>query len=582
MQHTNRHVFRHIVPIRWAAFALVLPLACAQGCMAGKFTGVTGTAAGDVSASSNPNSDMSVAAPSSTHLPMASACTTAAPAPRGLRRLTRVELNNTLQDLLGDANAPQSTSLFSGDARVYGFDNVQTSLAVRDNQALVLSSFAETVGTFAATKSATLSPCQTWDAACRTTFIQTFGRKAFRAPLTAGQIADYETLMATAPDLASGIKIVVTAMVQSPYFLYRSELGVVDASAGGLYRLTPYEIATELSYMLTGTMPDTMLQAAADANTLDAAGIRAQGERLLATPRAHDTIDRFFMEWLQVGDLDLQARSEGTDVLSPAIKTAMQQETKAFVDDTVFAQKGSYQDLLGRDVTFMAPELAQFYTGGAVAAAVPAVTSLGLASTRASAAGRLPGVLGHGGVLAAASQPTYASPTLRGRMLRMRLLCGSVPAPPPGIPPLPAASGAQTLRQRFVAHTKGASCASCHDLMDPLAFPLGGYDTLGRARAGGMEGTLPLDLSGAVTGIGEADVSVTGGTELVAALSKSPAAAACLARHWTMYALGRLSWPEDTCTFDEVAQGAAAQKNNVQSMLLALTTAKSFTVRTKD
>jgi hypothetical protein len=169
-------------------------------------------------------------------------------------------------------------------------------------------------------------------------------------------------------------------------------------------------------------------------------------------------------------------------------------------------------------------------------------------------------------------------------MLRMRLLCGSVPAPPPGVPPLPAAAGAQTLRQRFEAHTKGASCASCHDLMDPLAFPLGGYDTIGRARPGGTEDGLPLDLTGNVassSGTGET-VPVAGAAELVQFLAQSPEAAACLSRHWAMYALGRLSWPEDSCTFDAVAQAAAQSQNNLQGMLLALTGAKSFTLRSKD
>lgn len=565
-----------------AAFGFFLTLAV--GCTAGRLTS-SGTAS-DPGVAVDPNTDIGVAAASTDHLPVASACKTGAPAPRGLRRLTRIELNNTIQDLFADASAPQSNSLFSGDATNYGFTNIQTSLAVRDNQAMAVSAFANTVGAYAATKSAQLSECQTTDAACRQNFISTFGRKAFRAPLTAAQIGDYDALMANSATFADGVNVVVTAMVQSPYFLYRSELGVLDPAGSGLYLLTPYEIATELSYLLTASMPDAALQIAANANTLgDPNVLRAQAERLLTTPRAHDAVDRFFMEWLQVGDLDLQARSEGTDILSSEIKTDMQTETQAFVDDTVFAQKGAFKDLMGRDVTFMSPALGQFYTGSTnLTTLSPSVTALGVSAVQASAVGRLPGVLGHGGVLTAASQPTYASPTLRGRMLRMRIMCGSVPSPPPGVPPLPVATTPQTLRQRFESHTQSSSCTTCHALMDPMAFPFGGYDTLGRARAGGTENGLSLNLSGTIKGstAAAADVLVAGPADLIADLARSPDAAACLSRHWAMYAFGRLSWPEDTCTFDAVAQGAAVTQNNLQGMLLALTGAKSFTVRVKD
>jgi hypothetical protein len=166
-----------------------------SGCTAGKFTGIDATSSSG--AAMDGNSGVGVAAAATDHLPAASACQSGAPAPRGLRRLTLVELNNTLQDLFGDANAPQSTALFAGDATAYGFNNIQTALAVRDNQAMVLSAFAETVGTYAAGKSAQLSTCQTLDAACRQSFIKAFGRKAFRAPLTDSQVADYDALMAT-------------------------------------------------------------------------------------------------------------------------------------------------------------------------------------------------------------------------------------------------------------------------------------------------------------------------------------------------------------------------------------------------
>lgn len=552
---------------RWAGVALLLTLQAS--CFAGRTTAVSG-AAGDGNAVQNANDANAPTGTSNDHLPQASACIDGALPPQAVRRLTRLEINNSVVDLLADANAPQTTDLFAGDGLRYGFDDVQEALSVNDTSAFMLALYAESVGTYAAAKAAALWPaCATADANCFGSFVDGFGARAYRRPLSADERAGLLALVANGNDFATGIGTLVAAMLQSPGFLYRTELGTLNANHQ-TYRLTPYEVASELSYTYTASMPDaTLLAAAASGQLATTAQLEAQAKRLLGTARARVAAQTFFLQWSQVSQLTLTTRSEGTTVLADAVKRDMQQELRSLVDDVVFDAPGSVRDLYTRDKTTLPANLASYY--GVAAGA-----------TTASALGRTPGLLGLGGLLAVSAQPTYASPTLRGRLVRMRLLCGSVPVPPAGVPPLGEASGATTLRQRLSAHASLPSCVACHAQLDPLGFVLGGYDTIGRLRAGGLENGQPVDtLATVVPNMGQtgADVAVAGPGDLAAYLAQSEVAQDCLVRHWAMYSFGRIGWAQDACTYAAAAAQTRKGAGTVQNALLSLVYTPGFLAR---
>ena len=510
------------------------------------------------------------------HIPEVQACVDGAPAPRTLRRLTLRELNNTLVDLLGnDPKTPQGQTLFGNDPVAYGFHNIQIALQVRDDTALQLQTLAESVGTYASTHLAAVSSCTTLDASCRQKFISSFGQRAFRAPLTPAQVQDYDALMSPATDFPTGVATVVSAMLQSPYFLYRRELG---ASAGNTFALSSYEIASELSYLTIASMPDAPLMQAAAANQLTTPEqLTAQVQRLLQDPRSRGTLDGFFINWLGVGELGNLSRSENNASLDPPIKAAMQTETRMLAEDVFFTKKGSFADLMQANYTFLNGPLATFY--GMAGASGDAFTQVPLA-----AGGRAPGVIGQGAVLSANAQATFASPTLRGRMVRMRMLCQSVPPPPPGVPQLEPAGSHQTTRQRFEAHVTNPTCSSCHTMMDPIGFSLGDFDTLGRQRAGGEEDGIAVDTHGSVNAMPDnsADAPLTDAKDLSAFLAGSAQAQACMTRHLTMFTLGQVGFAQDGCTFDAVAQDAASHSGNLMQALMAVVRAKSFSQRSMD
>ena len=509
------------------------------------------------------------------HLPQASSCSTAdTPAPRQLRRLTQAELNATLQTLFSDPNAPQVKGMFTNDPELYTFHNAASMLVVAGISATQLQSMAEASGAYAMQNAARLSPtCATTDTACETTFITNFGTRAFRSPLTSDQVSAYLTLMQPASSFATGVGIVVDAMLQSPYFLYRSELGV---ASGNTYKLTPYEVAAELSYLIVGSMPDSaLLQAAQNGTIMDANTRTAQVTRLLADPRAHGVIDTFFLQWLGVADLPSYLRTQGNVTLSPTLAAEMVQETTQSIDALVFASNGVFSDMHSTQNTYLNSDLASFYglSGGSQNFA------------QVSIAGRRDtGILNQGGVLSAASEVNIPSPVLRGRMLREHILCQTLPPPPQGVPVVSGVPQGSTTRDVYAAHVTNSVCSSCHNLMDPLGFTQGAYDTLGRPFASKIENGAAINTQGVAGNMldGAADMALADATSLSSYVATSAQAKSCFARHWAMYGLGNVSWAQDSCTYQAIDSLASASNYNFLQTVSALTAVRSFTERVQD
>src|SRR5579863_5959971 len=221
------------------------------------------------------------------------------PSPRLLRQLTLAEYGNTVSDLLHLTNV--DTSAIPPDVAVDGFTTNVTGLFVDDNAMDAYNSTAMALSGRAVAESlAALVPCTTQDTTCAGTFVDTFGLRAFRRPLSADEHTRYAALFdpsLTGGTFNTGVGLVIKAMLVSPYFLFRSELGT--DMGNGTFQLTPYETATALSYMYWGTMPDDALFASAQSGALaNKTEIETQARRLLADPRGRTGIASFFYEWM--------------------------------------------------------------------------------------------------------------------------------------------------------------------------------------------------------------------------------------------------------------------------------------------
>jgi hypothetical protein len=506
-----------------AVIGLALVLAACQGSVIDPGAGGGGGigAGGSGGAGGTPGGD-----PARPPGPPPARCEQSVVGPRALVRLTAGELGNSLRDIFPAATGALSLGLSDPLDSKDGFVNPSKLLFGEDSTDKLLTA-ARTIadkmlmGGSAAPLAAQF-PCVTAapDAACAGLIIKAYGRRLFRRPLTDEELQRYGQLQANVAgksDFAQGIKWALVALMQSPHALYRRQLG--QPMGGGMYQLTPLELASELAYTFTGTTPSEALLGKAEAGLLGTReALVAEARALLQSPAGRRALGEFFRLWL---GYDLVTANQRDQIAGFAgLRDELSEETRSFVDEIVFQDKGGLAQLLTAPYTMLDAPLAQYYgmaaPGGPAFARVPRIKGQGI------------GLLAQGSVLAERSQSLNSSPTKRGILVRQKLLCLEIPAQPAVVPDLPpTGAGWKTTRQRFEnVHAQGA-CAGCHRLLDPLGFPLEHFDEGGRFRA--TENGEPIDASGTVVGsTGETLIAIKDGEEeLAAALAARPDVAAC-------------------------------------------------------
>jgi hypothetical protein len=492
-------------------------------------------------------------------------CVAGKPGPRMLRRLSAEQLDNTVRDLFKNASAPKS-DVFN-DPQVLGFTGDANALVVRDLSSQQLMSYADQVARWAVTTvGAELSPCTQMTPECRTQFVKQFGLRAFRQPLPDARVARYEKLFASAPTFQQGLEQTISAMLQSPYFLYRRELGEPDPQKAGQVRLTPYEVASSISYLITQSMPDEQLLQAAGANQLGTREqIDAQVERLLADPKNRRTVHTFMGEWLETKRVATVLKEPKVFDFQDSLRADMERETAALIEDVVFGRKGSFEDLLKTDYTFVNASLAKHY-------GLPAVTGTELVKATTT---RDTGILAQGSILAGHAGIEFSSPTLRGKLVRTRLLCQDLPPPPSNVDTnIKPAENAKTTREIFQAHVENPVCGPCHSTMDPIGFGFENYDVVGRYRT--QENGVNVDTSGEITG---ENFKFKGLKELNEYLAKNEVVKDCMVRFMSYFAYGATGWTDNGCTHDSIVGEAKGSNWSIRSVLTAITHAPHFTTR---
>ena len=518
-------------------------------------------------------------------------CTTAGtPAPRKLWRLTGAELTASIRSIFGDTAAAAPITTVFNDPTTLGFSIDANSLLVQDLNASQLEDNAEAVAAWAASagKLAQFASCASSTsgapaATCATQFVQAFGRLAFRTTLAASdaRVTAYTKLFMSGTSNADGAQVVISAMLQSPYFLYRSELGT---KTGGTYNLTPFEVATELAYTLTGTAPDSTLLSAADAVSSGgmtmSAMIDAQATRLIAASAASNStaVMGFMNGWLGLPRLFTTAKDATVYQISSTVQTEMATESQSLIMEA-FNANGSFGSVLTADHSFLNKDLATFY-------GLP-TTGLGTSFTSVKYAGlsRDPGLLATGTILNGYARPDTDSPTQRGHMVRSRMLCQDISPPPPGLnTTFMPASTPESTRDHFINEHEQGNCASCHKLMDWIGFAFESYDGWGRYRT--MDNNFPVDDSGTIYSDPQMkDVNVSGlsGTgSLAAYLAASDDAVQCMERYWTYYTYGASTWSQDACTYTAIYNESKTNNFGLKSVLMAIIHAPNFTTRVQD
>ncbi|MFK7989434.1 MAG: DUF1592 domain-containing protein [Sandaracinaceae bacterium] len=389
------------------------------------------------------------------------------------------------------------------------------------------------------------------DEACLRAFLPDFLRQAYRRPATSEEI---DGLVEAAGEFegAQQLEAVLFLTLMSPDFLYRFETrGEVR---DGAIELTPFELASRLSYHFWGTPPDAELLAAAENGELASEdGYRAQVERIYEDSRTDDTIRAFFGQWLHLErgafapGPRLDMLRDGTDV--DGLDAEMIQELYALIEYHL-NNDGSWSDILTSNLSFaQSDRLAAIY-------GVPAWDGEGAPPPLPE--GERSGLLTRAGLLYTTDGST--NPFRRGIFLRRVVLCDEVPPPPANIPAdalqPPPVESAQTTRTAFENKVLEQPCAGCHVRFSPLGYAMEAYDGLGRFRTeewlvtdlGEDRGTVAVDTR-VVGEIEPGDRSVQAGpVALSSAIAESGRADQCLARRYFQYMHRRTPEGVDECT----------------------------------
>jgi hypothetical protein len=341
----------------------------------------------------------------------------------------------------------------------------------------------------------------------------------------------------------------------------------------GRYALTDDELASQLSYLFWGSMPDDELFAQASAGALHTPEqIAAQARRLLASPRSRAVLDHFVGQWLEVDQVLLAAKDPQTfPDFNPALQAAMRAETAELFDYVIRSGSGRLPELFSARYTFLTDELAAFYglTGPAGEA-----TASGLRRWELHGSGR-GGILSHGSILTSQATPQSSSPVRRGKLVRERLLCQPLPPPPPGFEvPLPPVDPQQSNRQRFLEHSQNVACASCHQLMDPIGFGFEHFDSIGRYQP--TQGGQPVDATGEVRASPSSDGVFTGVDGLQEKLAASVDVQACFSLQWLRFAYGVSDAP---CLAQQLTERFQQGGLSIPELLVSLTQLPRFTGR---
>ncbi|MEL6178252.1 MAG: DUF1592 domain-containing protein, partial [Myxococcota bacterium] len=368
---------------------------------------------------------------------------------------------------------------------------------------------------------------------CASQAVADLGRRLWRRPLTDAE-RERLTTLATASaevygDFYEGLEASLAAMLQSPYFLFRVELGEDDSTAVGGRRFTDWELASRLSYFLWNSTPDDILLDAAENGELSTdEGLRAQAQRLLESPRAREAVRNLFSEQLHLYELDHKTKDAASfEHYSSELGPDAREETLRLLEYTVFDTDSDFRDVLTTRTTFINPRLAALYD-------IPAPDLDGFAKVNLPADGQRAGLLGHASLLALHAHPISSSATLRGYFVRTVLLCQEIPPPPVGVDTsIPEPSGmTRTLRERVAEHLEDPTCAGCHELVDPIGLGLENFNSIGRWRD--TDNGAMIDASGDLDG-----AAFTTPDELGKALRDHPAFGPCMVRTILRYATGR-------------------------------------------
>ena len=416
-------------------------------------------------------------------------------------------------------------------------------------------------------------PHKITEAACATKITANLARRAYRRPVTAGDIARllpfYKAGREDGGSFDQGIEQVVAAVLASPDFLYRAIEPPNATSPNSQFALTDLELASRLSFFLWNTGPDDELLSVAAAGRLTKPGVLdKQVKRMLADPKASSLVTSFAMKWLNLTTLDsVQPDPKLFPEFNEQLRHDFAKEAEDFVS-SILLEDRSVIDLLTSDHTFLNDRLARLY-------GVPGVIGPQFREVTLTDKDRA-GLLGKAAVLLRTSYGDRTSPVLRGAWVLDKLI-GTPPTPPPPNTATDLSQKAgelpKTVRARLEQHRNKASCKQCHGVIDPTGLALENFDAIGEWRTVDRQANAPIDAQTVLPN----GAAIDGPVELAAQLVNRPATfAEAFTEKLMMYAVNRELEYLDMPQVRAVVRAAAKDNYKFSSIVLGIVDTDAF------
>ena len=418
------------------------------------------------------------------------------------------------------------------------------------------------------------------ETACARTILSALARRAYRRPVTAADVDPilgfYQKARRDGEAFETGVEMALRALLASPGFLFRIETPPAGGAAGAAHPVGDIDLASRLSFFLWSSIPDEeLLDAAARGRLGQAAEFERQVRRMLADRRADALVANFAEQWLYMRNLESASR----DIrlfpdFDDNLRQAFKRETELFFESIVREDR-SVLDFLRADYTFLNERLARHY-------GIPGVYGSDFRRVALDQNSVRRGLLGQASMLTVTSYANRTSPVQRGKWVLENIL-GMPPAPPPpDVPDLPEATGGKVLsmRERIAVHRANPTCASCHNVMDPIGLAFENFDAVGRWRSqlseAGEPAGEPVDASG-----GLPDGSTFEGVPAMrdALLRHGDLFVATMTEKLMVYALGRGLEPQDGAAVRAIGRSTAASDFKFSEIVMGVVTSTPFRMR---
>jgi hypothetical protein len=490
-------------------------------------------------------------------------------------RMTDAQYGNAVRQVFGVSLKAELTELDTGTGE---YTNLSELTLVNNGTVAAYQAAAKDAARQAVTSHfGSFLSCGPTDA-CAEQFIRNRIARAFGRRLDGPEVAGYLDLfhkgLEDSPEV--GVRLMIEAALQSPSFIYRTELGAPTQggpAAGAQVTLTAHEIASSLSFSLTNSVPDELLWQKAESGALaDPTVLAAEVDRLLDLPETKANLGHLAGYWLGIERLKrVEKDTSKFPEFTAELKANMYKSAQLFVQDLL--STGSVTDLLTSKRMFLNESMAMAF-------GIPGVTGADMRAVETTQPERGNGILSQPGVLAAYSRPTRGDPIHRGLFIFYGLACGGqIPAPPPGALEIAKTFPADaTERELAGLRAANAGCKGCHARFDPFGLSTERFDPIGRYHESDALG--PIDQSTVLANLGpDLEGPIDGVGALAQKLVQGRRLSDCAATNLALLTLGRDDVKSDTSCALQQVKDKFASTGKFRDFYKALATSPAFIKR---